>query len=135
MNRRGEECRTWMPNFLRAALTWAAAASLSVVSASAEPTQELSETEMAAFRNQVAQCWNIPVEAVGAKAERVSVRVELDPSGAVRGEPQVLSDPSNSRLAQSAIHAMKRCSPFSLPAEKFGAWKELTITFDPSEMF
>ncbi len=95
---------------------------------------ELSESETAAFLRQVTRCWKIPAEVVGVKGERVSIKIELDPSGALRGDPTVVSGVRDSRLGQSAIRAMKECSPFTLPAEKYDAWAEITINFDPSEM-
>jgi hypothetical protein len=106
-----------------------------IVSVPAGFGQELSEYEMTVLRNQVARCWTLPADAVGVEIDRVRVKAELDPSGAVKGDPQVVSGPSESSLAQSAIRALKRCSPFSLPAEKFEAWKEITVTFDPNELF
>ncbi|WP_442581159.1 cell envelope integrity protein TolA [Mesorhizobium sp. ASY16-5R] len=129
-----ERTCVWMPCLVRQM----ASASVVVVglnaAASAGQAPELSESEMAGFRDQVTRCWNIPTEAVGAKGQGVSVKVELDPSGALRRDPAVVSGESNSRLAQSAIRAVKRCSPFTLPAKKYDAWAEITINFDPSEM-
>lgn len=124
-----------MPHLVgRAAFAWAAVVGLNATAWAGQAT-ELSESEMAGFRDQVLRCWNIPTEAVGAKVQGVSVKVELDPSGALRKDPRVVSGARDSRLAQSAIRAVKRCSPFTLPAKKYPAWAEITINFDPSEMF
>jgi colicin import membrane protein len=28
-----------------------------------------------------------------------------------------------------------RCSPYTLPADKYDAWADVIVNFDPSEMF
>ena len=130
-----EKTCVWMPYLVsRVAPAWVVVVGLNAT-ALAGQTTELSESEVAAFRDQVIRCWNIPTESVGAKGQGVSVKVELDLSGALKSDPMVVSGARNSRLAQSAISAVKRCSPFALPARKYPAWAEITINFDPSEMF
>jgi colicin import membrane protein len=37
--------------------------------------------------------------------------------------------------AESARRAILQCAPYSLPAEKYEAWADVIVHFDPSEMF
>ena len=37
--------------------------------------------------------------------------------------------------AEAARRAVSRCAPYNLPAEKYEAWAEVIVNFDPSEMF
>ena len=36
---------------------------------------------------------------------------------------------------EAAVRAVRRCAPYSLPAEKYDTWKDVTFNFDPSQMF
>lgn len=129
-----EEPFVWMACLVRQVVSaWVVVLGLNAA-ASAGQMAELSESEMEALRHQVVRCWKIPAEVMGVQGEGVSIKIELDPSGALRVDPTVLSGARDSRLAQSAIRAMKQCSPFTLPAEKYDAWAEITINFDPSGM-
>ena len=35
---------------------------------------------------------------------------------------------------ESALRAVRQCAPYNLPAEKYDAWKQVKVTFDPREM-
>jgi hypothetical protein len=37
--------------------------------------------------------------------------------------------------AENARRAILRCSPFTLPPNKYEVWRDLTLRFDPSRMF
>ena len=61
------------------------------------------------------------------------------PAGTVSGAPQLLdtqglSDPYFRAASESAIRAVKMCAPYKLPTEKYDAWNEVTVTFDPTKM-
>ncbi|WP_417687014.1 cell envelope biogenesis protein TolA [Roseibium sp.] len=98
----------------------------------------MSQSELDALRSQVAQCWNPPVGAVGAETLAVKVKFELDRSGQVSASPEVLnsgSSPAFRAAASSAVRAIMRCAPYSsLPADKYDAWQEVIINFDPREL-
>jgi colicin import membrane protein len=36
--------------------------------------------------------------------------------------------------AEAAMRAVKACSPFTLPPDKYAAWKMIIWDFDPREM-
>ena len=92
---------------------------------------------MDALRRQIARCWNPPVGAVGADAAGVRVAFSLTPEGQVEGQPQVVSSGSGPvylAAADSAVRAVRRCAPYSLPFEKYEAWREVVVNFDPRDM-
>ena len=98
---------------------------------------QMSQSELDALRSQVSVCWSPPVGAVGAETLNVRVRFNLDPSGAVSASPEVLNSNSNPAFraaASSAVRAIMRCAPYSLPVAKYEAWQEVIINFDPREM-
>ncbi|MET1412656.1 cell envelope integrity protein TolA [Roseibium sp. HPY-6] len=97
----------------------------------------MSQSELDALRGQVAQCWNPPVGAVGAEDLKVRVRFNLSQSGEVSGSPEVLNsngNPAFGAASSSAVRAVMRCQPYSLPIAKYEAWQEVIINFDPREM-
>lgn len=100
---------------------------------------KLSQSEMDALRGQVQRCWNIPAGAADAQNLRVSVQFKLDASGALEGSPQIISGGGSSGVeraaAEAARRAVSRCAPYTLPADKYDAWADVIVNFDPTEMF
>jgi TonB family protein len=97
----------------------------------------MSQSELDALRGQVAQCWNPPVGAVGAEDLKVRVRFNLSQNGQVSSSPEVLNssgNPAFGAASSSAVRAIMRCQPYSLPIAKYEAWQEVIINFDPREM-
>lgn len=100
---------------------------------------KLTQSEMDALRGQVQRCWNIPAGAADAQNLRVSVQFRLDPSGALEGSPRVISGGGSGGVeraaAEAARRAVSRCAPYTLPADKYDAWADVIVNFDPSDMF
>ena len=100
---------------------------------------KLSQSEMDALRGQVQRCWNIPAGASDAGSLRVSVQFKLDRSGALEGSPQIIEGGGAAGVeraaAEAARRAVSRCAPYNLPVEKYDAWADVIVNFDPSEMF
>jgi colicin import membrane protein len=100
---------------------------------------KLTQSEMDALRGQVQRCWNIPAGAVDAENLRVSVKFRLDRTGALEGSPEVIHGGGAAGVeraaAEAARRAVSRCAPYTLPAEKYEAWADVIVNFDPSEMF
>lgn len=97
----------------------------------------LSESEMDALRRQIARCWNPPVGAVGAADLIVRVQMNLAEDGSLRGNASVVNssgNPSFQAAADSALRAVRRCAPYSLPFEKYSAWQDVIVNFDPRDM-
>jgi outer membrane biosynthesis protein TonB len=100
---------------------------------------KLSQSEMDALRGQVQRCWIIPAGAADAENLRVSVQFKLDRSGALEGSPEIISGGGSNGIeraaAEAARRAVARCAPYNLPANKYDAWADVIVNFDPSEMF
>jgi TonB family protein len=97
---------------------------------------ELTQSEMDALRSQIQACWSPPA-ALDAADLTVSVRFKLDPAGMVDGRPSVTRSSGNRAADESATRAILRCGQqgYNLPAEKYDAWRDVVVNFDPSEMF
>lgn len=100
---------------------------------------KLTQSEMDALRGQVQRCWNIPAGAADAGNLRVSVKFKLDRTGAIEGSPEIVRGGGSAGVeraaAEAARRAVSRCAPYTLPAEKYEAWADVIVNFDPSEMF
>ncbi|WP_428698412.1 cell envelope biogenesis protein TolA [Stappia sp.] len=97
----------------------------------------MSQSELDALRGQISRCWNPPAGAAGAGDLNVRLKVFLTPAGEVDQRPEVMNSSANPTFgiaAESARRAVLRCAPYSLPAEKYDAWREVIINFDPREL-
>jgi hypothetical protein len=98
----------------------------------------LSADERAAFRARLRKCWKLPGAASLNQATRVVLRIYLRRDAMLAADP-VLIEASASRdgpvVMQAAMRALKDCQPFAfLPADKYGEWKVLDLSFTPREM-
>jgi outer membrane biosynthesis protein TonB len=97
---------------------------------------ELSEL----IRRKVEGCWNVPAGAREAADLLVEIKVVLNRDGSViRADivdlGRASSDSFYRAAAESAVRAVKICSPFNeLPANRYDIWQSLTLRFNPKEM-
>jgi colicin import membrane protein len=99
---------------------------------------ELTQSEMDALRAQIQACWSPPA-ALDAGDLKVSIRFKLDSSGMLEGPPSITKSSGNRAADESARRAIMICEQrnqgYKLPAEKYDAWRDVVVNFDPSEMF
>lgn len=102
----------------------------------------ISMSEMDALRQQLSQCWNIMAGAENSDDLRVEVAVVVNVdrtlnSAKVVDQFRYNSDSFYRAAADSALRALRNphCTPLNLPPEKYDQWHEMTIVFDPKEMF
>jgi colicin import membrane protein len=102
-------------------------------------SNQLSLSEIDAFRRHLRNCWNPPAGAPPNKRVVVPITIRLKMDRTLAAQPEVemrASDPYSLAMIESARRAIIACQPytmFSLP--KYEIWKELSIDFDPVEMF
>lgn len=102
---------------------------------------KISASEEAMLKGRISQrlrvCWRLPSAGGGSDTPVVTVRWRLRLDGSLDGDPQVerpRGDPLFRIAAEAAVRAVRECSPFDLPQEKYNAWKTITWDFDPSQM-
>jgi colicin import membrane protein len=103
----------------------------------AAPSASMTANELELLRSRLAQCWAPPLGWTDPTEVRVVLVLSLNPDGSVAGRPQVLESPQgqySNAAPESAIRAVMRCAPYSLPAAKYDSWKQVKITFDPRDM-
>lgn len=101
--------------------------------------QKLSQSEMDALRGQIEKNWSIIPGLAGADGVRVQVKMKLDQNGEIIGDIEVSStggEPSaRTVLEGGARRAVLKSAPFTgLPPDKYDAWSEVIVNFDPSEL-
>jgi outer membrane biosynthesis protein TonB len=101
----------------------------------------LSASEIDNVRGQIQGNWNMPGGLTGVAEVRVVIRVSLDPSGNIVGQPEITATggPEGTRRAveSSTRRALLRSAPLqNLPREKYDGekgWNTLFLNFDPSD--
>jgi hypothetical protein len=92
---------------------------------------------------QIRECWNVPVGAPTPEKLIVQVRVFLARDGSLAQPPSLepstraaaASNPYMRTAAEAALRAVNVCEPYKLlPADRYDAWREIVMTFDPSRM-
>ena len=92
---------------------------------------------------QMRECWNVPAGAPNPEQLIVQVRVFLAQDGSLLQPPQLepatrsaaASNLYMRTAAEAALRAVNVCVPYKrLPPDKYDAWREIVMTFDPSKM-
>ena len=103
--------------------------------------KQISASEIAMLKGRISArlrgCWRLPSGGGGSDTPVVTLRWRLKPDGSLDGDPQV-EQPRGDALfrvaAEAAVRAVRDCSPFDLPSEKYSTWRTITWEFDPSQM-
>jgi outer membrane biosynthesis protein TonB len=98
----------------------------------------MSASEIDYFRSQVQRCWTPPVGGLGAEEIVVKLRIELNKDGTLVRPPAIASagsSPFFTAAADSAMRAVFQCQPYTMPAEKYGQWRDMLLNFDPRRMY
>jgi colicin import membrane protein len=102
-------------------------------------TMDLSDALLAQMR----ECWNVPGGAPNPEQLIVQVRVFLAQDGSLAQPPLLepasraaaASNPYMRTAAEAALRAVSVCEPYKrLPPNRYDAWREIVMTFDPSKM-
>ncbi len=90
------------------------------------------------LRQQVERCWTPPTGVREAQKLVVRVHFTLNQDGSVLSGPDVLNpvaDPLHQAAELSATRAVLMCAPYQgLPLDKYDAWRDVILNFDPSHM-
>lgn len=104
--------------------------------------QRMTMTEMDALRAQLEGCWNVPVGAKDVENTTIDIFMVINRDRTLRSAEIVDTSRYNSdsffrAIADTAMRAVRspNCSPFDLPPDKYESWNQVTVTFDPSQMF
>jgi hypothetical protein len=93
-----------------------------------------------AIQQQMSACWRIEPGARDAQDLIVQVHVLLNRDGSVLrasivDNSRMATDAFYRSAAENARRAILSCQPFELPPKRYEVWREMKLTFNPSEMF
>jgi len=102
----------------------------------------LTGGERDAFRVSVQTCWNLGSLSTEAMATTVTLGMTMSPDGKPEsGSINLISSSSGNSTAtrqayEAARRAILRCGTrgYDLPADKYDRWRQVEITFNPSDM-
>jgi hypothetical protein len=89
---------------------------------------------VAMLREQIQRCWTIPSGWTSPRQVTVVLDVRLERSGAVAGRPVLLEFAASDlgmAAAKSALAAVTRCAPYTLPADTYAEWREAQVRLAP----
>lgn len=102
----------------------------------------VTASEIDAVRRKIYPCWSVPSGAKGAKDLVVDIDMELSADGTVIkadvvDKARMKNDPYFNVAAESARRAVldPKCNPLPLPKDKYDKWKDMTMSFNPKDMF
>ena len=102
----------------------------------------VTANEIDAIRQRISRCWIVPNGARGARDMVVDVNMKIGKDGTVldakiADKSRMNSDPAFRAAAESARRAVMdpNCNPLPLNPAKFEQWKELTLSFNPKDMY
>lgn len=102
----------------------------------------MTGTEIDAVRRTIARCWIVPNGARGSQDMTVDIQMKIDRDGTVQSaeipdKARYKSDPVYRAAADSGRRAVldPRCNPLPLSPEKYEQWKDLTMSFNPRDMY
>jgi hypothetical protein len=105
--------------------------------APASATAGVATSLVAQFRNHLKTCSKLPESISPSDAIKIKLRVFMTPDGKLATEPVLIEASASMKgpaLMQSAISALQACQPYAmLPADKYGEWKVLDLSFTPQD--
>jgi hypothetical protein len=102
---------------------------------------QLTASERDLIIQQIERCWVVPAGARDAQDLNIEIKAVVNPDGTVRQAAIVdggryAADPFFRAAADSAKRAIlnPQCSPLRLPPDKYEAWHDLDLFFNPKDL-
>jgi outer membrane biosynthesis protein TonB len=108
-----------------------------------DPSKPITMTQKDALQNEfnkaMQRCWNIPAGAKDAASLVITVSASFAPDGTLvnaRSDDVNASDPFRRAAAESAVRALRSCSPYNnLPSiANYEQWRDIDLRFNPKEI-
>jgi colicin import membrane protein len=89
------------------------------------------------IRSCVQQKWNLSAGGEDVMNMEIKLRLQFHPDGRLASLPQVTNPQNNPYFlaaSEGAVRAAQACEPYSLPSEKYDAWRDVLMTFSLRDM-
>lgn len=107
-----------------------------------DPSAKVTQSEIDAVKRQLRRCWNPPPGGKNAEDMVISIELQMNPDGTVQradiaDKARMASDPFFRASAEAGLRAVlnPRCNPLKLPPDKYQQWQQITLNFNPKEMY
>ncbi len=105
--------------------------------AMATRTANITSDLVTQFRNHLKTCATLPKSIAPSDKVAIKLRVLMTPDGRLATEPILIEASASAKgpiLMQSAIQALQACQPYvMLPADRYGEWNKLDLSFTPRD--
>ena len=105
--------------------------------APATEAADISSSVITEFRRHLKTCSKLPATLAGNDDVKVKLRVLMSPDGRLAADPILIEASASMKgplLMQGAIRALQACQPYAmLPADRYGEWKVLDLSFTPKD--
>ena len=100
-------------------------------------TDDLSSSLVEPLRRHLKTCSKLPAALSLSDNVAVKLRVQMTPDGRLAAEPTLIEGSASVKgveLMRSAAAALSACQPYAeLPADRYGEWKVLDLSFTPHD--
>jgi hypothetical protein len=105
--------------------------------APASKTADIASSLITEFRRHLRTCSKLPASIAPSDKLRITLRVQMTLAGKLAADPILIeasASPKGPALMQGAIAALEACQPYTmLPADRYGEWKVLDLSFTPKD--
>jgi len=107
------------------------------IDATASTAADVASSVVAEFRRHLKTCSKLPVSVGPSDTVIIKLRVLMTRDGRLARDPILIEASASAKgplLMQSAISALQACQPYAmLPADRYGEWKVLDLSFSPRD--
>jgi hypothetical protein len=107
------------------------------IDATASRKADIASNLIAEFRQHLKTCSKLPAALTPSDNVHVKLRVLMRPDGKLAAEPILIEGTASMKgleLKQGAVQALMACQPYAmLPADRYGEWKVLDLSFTPDD--
>ena len=100
-------------------------------------SDNLASSMVDALRRHLRTCSKLPAALSPSDNVVVKLRVQMTPDGRLAAEPALIEGTASMKgvqLMQGAVAALTACQPYAmLPADRYGEWKVLDLSFTPHD--
>jgi hypothetical protein len=108
------------------------------IDANASSAANISSSLIARFREHLKTCSRLPATVTRADNVFVKLRVLMTPQARLAAAPILIEGSASAKaldLKDSAVQALSACQPYDmLPADRYGEWKVLDLSFTPQDL-
>lgn len=100
-------------------------------------SDNLASSMVDALRRHLKTCSKLPAALSPSDNVAVKLRVQMTPDGRLAAEPALIEGTASMKgvqLMRGAVAALTACQPYAmLPADRYGEWKVLDLSFTPHD--